>query len=387
MFKALKKYFSGLTKSSFFLALASFFADTATEMMYPILPIFITQVIMAPASIVGIIEGVAQGTQNIVQGFSGMISDRLQKRKPVAILGYSLASISKPFIGLSFAWPQVLAARFFDRLGTGIRSAPRDALIASSVEDRFRGKAFGIEGIGDNLGAVFGPLLAALLLYSFHFNLRLIFILTIIPGALAVVMMMLVTEKKPLEKTNERLNLNLGSYPAKYWRYLLVTGVFGLGNISSAFLILKAKNVGISTEIAIFIYALLNFVAALSSYPAGSLSDRFGRKIILLTSFLIAAITFLVLSSAQSLNLLILLFVAYGIFQGVFRTIGRAYATDFVPPALSASGVGWYSAVLGITSMTASIIVGQLWVRINPSTAFIYGASFSFLGSFLLFLV
>ena len=172
MLKSLiEKYFSGLTKNSVLLAFASLFSDISTEMLYPILPVYLTQYLKASGSIVGIIEGIAQATQNIIQGFSGWLSDKLQQRKPVALVGYFLSAVSKPFIGLANTWQMVLAARFSDRVGAGSRSAPRDALLAESVEPQHRGKAFGLEGIGDNLGAFVGPLITVLLFFSLHLSL------------------------------------------------------------------------------------------------------------------------------------------------------------------------------------------------------------------------
>src|SRR6266498_3349775 len=185
MFKGIiKKYFSGLTRNSVLLAFASLFSDISTEMLYPILPVYLTQYLKANGSIIGIIEGIAQATKNIIQGFSGWLSDKLQRRKPIALVGYFLSAVSKPFIGLANTWQVVLAARFSDRLGAGSRSAPRDALIAESVKSEHRGKAFGLEGIGDNLGAFLGPLIAVFLLASLQLDLRLIFYLAVIPGLL-----------------------------------------------------------------------------------------------------------------------------------------------------------------------------------------------------------
>src|SRR5262245_61047812 len=188
------RYFAGLSRNTFLLAFASLFADISTEMLYPVLPIFLTQTLKANGSIVGLIEGIAQATQNIVQGFSGWLSDKTKKRKLIALTGYLLAAISKPLIGISTAWQGVLAARFLDRAATGTRSAPRDALIASSVSAENRGKAFGLEGIGDNLGAFLGPILAIFLLGILMIDIRHIFYLAVIPAMLAFCMILLVRE-------------------------------------------------------------------------------------------------------------------------------------------------------------------------------------------------
>ena len=179
---AIQRHFSGLSRNTFLLAFASLFADTSTEMLYPVLPVFLTQTLKASGSVVGLVDGFALATQNIVQGFSGAFSDKLHRRKSVALVGYLLAAIAKPLMGLSTTWQGVFGARVLDRFGAGTRSAPRDALIASSVEEKDRGRAFGLEGVGDNAGAFLGPLLAALLLYSLHFGIREIFYLAVVPG-------------------------------------------------------------------------------------------------------------------------------------------------------------------------------------------------------------
>jgi sugar phosphate permease len=186
------RYFAGLSRNTFLLAFASLFADISTEMIYPILPIFLTQTLKASGSVVGLIEGITGATQNIIQGFSGALSDRLQRRKPVALAGYLLAALGKPLMGVAAAWQGVLAGRFLDRLGAGTRSAPRDALIAASVAEANRGRAFGLEGVGDNAGAFLGPLLAILLLLVWHLDIRLIFYLAVIPGLLAFLMVVFV---------------------------------------------------------------------------------------------------------------------------------------------------------------------------------------------------
>ena len=382
-----RKYFSGLTPNTFLLAATSFFADISTEMLYPILPIFLTQVLSAPASIVGIVEGIAEAAQNIVQGFSGYFADRIQNKKIVAMAGYGFAALSKPFIGFSQIWGQVLAGRTADRLGTGIRSAPRDALIASSADENNRGKAFGLEGIGDNLGAVFGPLITVFFLYSLHLNLRLIFYLAFIPGIFAFLIILLVKEKKVNQNPRQKVKFDFKHFPKKYWLYLFSIGIFGLGNSSNAFLILRAKNIGIPTESAILIYAAFNLIAALSSLPAGSFSDKIGRRNILIFALLIFALTYLGFGLSKNIFLIAFLFIFYGTYQGIFRAVGKATAADFMPVHLRASGIGLYSSVIGLTTMSASIIAGQLWVKINPSAVFIYGAVFSILSSFLLLIL
>lgn len=382
----LRKYFKGLTKNTFLLTFVSLFADISTEMLYPVLPIFLTQTLKSGGSVVGLIEGVATASQNIVQGFSGSLSDKLQKRKLVAFIGFSIAALSKPLIGFSTAWQGVLTARFFDRAGTGMRSAPRDALIASSVEEKNRGKAFGLEGFGDNLGAFVGPLITVALLFYFRANIRSIFYLAFIPGLLTVILVLFVKEKKVAESVKTKIDISLKHFPTNYWKYLTATFIFGIGNSSNAFLILQTRSIGIPLEATIIIYAFFNLVAALISYPSGSISDKFGRKKILLLSFFIFVLTYLGFAISRNFLIIGILFILYGIYSGIFRSVGKAYATDFVPPRLRASGIGWYSTTIGLTGLGASIIAGLLWDKVGHPAVFIFGAVFAAFGMLTLLL-
>jgi MFS family permease len=375
-----KNFFSGLTKNTFLLAFASLFSDISSEMLYPILPIFLTQTLKVSGSIIGLIEGVAGTTQNIIQGFSGSLSDKMQKRKGIAVFGYILSAISKPFMGLAMSWPLVFGARFLDRFGAGTRSAPRDALIAASADEKNRGKAFGLEGVGDNLGAFIGPLIAAALLFMWEFNIRSVFYLAFIPGVLSVIMILLVKEKKIDVKSKMKIDVGLKQFPARYRKYLLITALFGLGNSSNAFLILQTKDLGVSFENTILIYAVFNLLAAAISYPAGHLSDKYGRKNILLISFFIFLVTYCGFAFTRNLWFIGSLFCLYGLYQGIFRSVGKAMAADFVPSHLRASGIGWFSTTIGLSGLVASIVAGQLWDKVSHTSVFIYGALFSLIG-------
>lgn len=373
--------FAGLSGNTYLLALASLFADISTEMLYPVLPVFLTQTLGATGSIIGFIDGFAQATQNIVQGFSGALSDKLQKRKPVALVGYLLAAIAKPLMGLATVWQGLLGARLLDRFGAGTRSAPRDALIASSANEQDRGRAFGLEGMGDNAGAFLGPLLASLLLYSLQVHIRTIFYLAVVPGLLAFVMVLLVKERPLTVSAKAKIDVSLRRFPRPYWIYLLVTALFGLGNSTNAFLILRTQDLGASLETTILIYAAFNLVAALISYPVGSLSDQWGRKNILFASFAIFLLAYLGFALAQNILLVGTLFIFYGLHQGIFRSVGKAFASDFVPENLRASGIGWYNTLVGLLQLIASIVAGLLWDRIGYAAVFYYGAFFAAVGS------
>ena len=375
-----ERQFSGLSPNTFLLAFASFFADISTEMQYPVLPTFLTQTLRADGTIVGLIDGCAQALQNIVQGFTGTLSDRLRRRKPIALTGYLVAAIAKPLTGLASSWPEAFAARCLDRLGAGSRSAPRDALIASSTDEKSRGRAFGLEGVGDNAGAFLGPLVTVLLLYVLHVGIRSVFYLTVVPGLMAFLMVLLVREKPAAVAAKAKLDISLRAFPRGYWTYLLVTALFAVGNSSNAFLLLRTRDSGASLETTILVYAAFNLVAALISYPAGSLSDRFGRRNVLLVCFGIFLLAYLGFAITATFVVITAMFVLYGLYQGIFRAVGKAFASDFVPAPLRASGIGWYSTTVGLLQLVASVVAGILWDRIGHSAVFYYGAVFAVLG-------
>ena len=316
-----------------------------------------------------------------MQGFSGTLSDKSQNRKAIAFAGFVVAAIAKPLMGLSTMWQGVFGARLLDRFGTGVRSAPRDALVASSVEEKDRGKAFGLEGLGDNTGAFLGPLVAAFLLYAVQVGLRTVFYLAVIPGLVAALMILLVKERAVSVAAKSKVDAGPRQWPRDYWSYVAVIAVFGLGNSSSAFLILRMQDIGSSLPMTILVYASFNLVAAMISYPAGSLSDALGRRNVLFASFLIFATAYLGFAVSQDVPFATMLFVLYGLHQGIFRAVGKALASDLVPEHLRASGLGWYSATIGSLQLVANIAAGVLWDRIGHQAVFYYGAAFAIMGS------
>jgi MFS family permease len=375
-----REYFTGLSRNTFLLALSSLFADISTEMIVPILPIFLTQTLKVSASVVGLVEGIAGATQNVTQGLSGSLSDKLQKRKPIALVGYFLAAIGKPLMGFASIWQGVLGGRLLDRFGAGTRSAPRDALIASSVDEAHRGKAFGLEGVGDNAGAFLGPLLAVLLLIVWHLPVRLIFYLAVVPGLLAFLMVVFVHERPVKVTAKARFDSGVEKFPKAYWKYLLATALFGIGNSSNAFLILETKDIGASLTTTILIYAGFNLVAALISYPAGYLSDRLGRRNLLVLSIAIFFVTYLGFALTRAVAFIGVLFLFYGLYQGIIRSVGKALASDYVSDALRASAIGWYNATMGVCGLAASLLGGWLWDHEGHTAVFVFGAIFAALG-------
>jgi MFS family permease len=371
---------TGLSKNVFLLALASLFGDVSTEMLYPVLPVFLTQTLRAGGSVVGLVDGFAQATQNLVQGLSGTLSDKLRRRKGVALVGYLLAALGKPLMGLAGSWQQVFGARLLDRIGAGTRSAPRDALIASSVAERDRGRAFGLEGLGDNAGAFLGPLLALFLLTRLHVGLRPIFYWAIVPGLIAFVLVLFVTERPMAVAPESRIDVHVRRLPSAYWRYLLATAVFGIGNSSNAFIILRTQEEGASLKTTLLVYAGFNLVAALVSYPAGAWSDHWGRRNLLLASLAVFAIAYLGFAVGSGPAVLAPMFLFYGLHQGMFRAGGKALAADLVPEHQRATGIGWYSTVIGLLQLVAGVIGGVLWDRVGHATVFYFGTTFALLG-------
>ena len=387
MAKPKERLFEGLTRDTGLLALASLFSDISTEMLYPVLPVFLTQTLGAGGAIVGLVEGVAQAAQNITPGFSGALSDRLARRKPIALVGYALSALSKPLIGVSSSWAGVLGARFSDRIGAGLRGAPRDALVAASAHEDHRGKAFGLEGAGDNAGAFLGPLLAVALISWFAVDLRWIFYLAVIPGLLAFLMVLLVRERPSDVSAKAKIDVLPTRLPPGYRRYLVATALFGLGNSSNAFLILETRALGASLTTTILIYAAYNLAAAVVSYPAGWLSDRVGRRNLLLGGQLLFVVAYLGFGLSHDLALIGAMFGLYGVFQGVFRAVGKAIAADFAPAQLRASAIGWYLATVGVAGLIASLVAGLVWDRIDHAVVFLVGAGFAAAGALALVLM
>jgi MFS family permease len=368
------RFTSGLSRDTYLLSLTSLLADSSTEMLYPVLPFFITHVLGASAGTLGGIEGVANATQYLSQGPSGWLSDRLTSRRRLAAAGYLVAALAKPVIGSSGSWPQALAGRFADRLGSGTRSAPRDAMIAASAGGDARGRAFGLEGFGDNLGAFVGPLLCLLFIFTLRFPIRSVFYLALVPGLAAFFLVLLVRDPRPDQERDHAGRGGIRELPSGYWKYLLATGLFGLGNSTNALLILRAQNIGLSLETTILIYAGFNLCASLASFPSGYLSDHLGRKRMLLAGLAIFVVTYAGFALGGNLVVVGVLFVLYGAFQGTYRAVGKALASDLSPGRLRGTGLGLYSATVGLTALVASVTGGQLWDRLGPPSTFWYGA-------------
>jgi MFS family permease len=355
-------------------------------MIYPILPTFLTRTLGAPATVVGLSEGIAVGTASVVSGFSGWISDRVRRRKSVAFVGYALTAVSRPLISFAIAWPVVLAARFGDRFGKGIRTAPRDALLAESATETARGRAFGFERAMDSAGAVFGPLLGLALVVWVGLEARKIFLISAIPASIAAVMILAVRERRSdIVAGSSNIRLSLAGTTREYRRLLVITAVFGLANSANAFLILRAEQLGLTVGLTIVAYALYNAVASMASVPAGSASDRFGRRNLLVIGYAIYAASYVGFAVANASWLVWPLFAFYGLFPALTDGVSKALAVDTAGKAGRATAIGVYSAVVGVTQIAASYIGGMLWDKVDSTATFFLGAVLAGLAAVLSF--
>ena len=361
------------------LGLVSLFADISSEMLYPITPIFLTTVLGASMTSIGLIEGVAEVIASTLKFYSGLWSDRVAKRKPFIALGYFISAIAKPFIGGATSWTHVLMARGFDRTGKGLRGAPRDALLAETVSEKIRGQAFGWHRAMDTMGAAIGPLLAVVYLTYAGENLRSIYNLALIPGLIAVGIVLSVKEQKTVQTVSAvKIRLSWAAwrqFSKNFKIYLASWGIFSLVNSSDVFLLLKARESGLALNSVIFMYCFYNLVYAGMSPYFGKLSDRIPRKKVLILGLLIFCGVYSGFSLAEAQWHYWLLFGIYGLYMAATEGVGKALAVDLVAPMLKASGLGALAFVTGIAGVFASVIGGVLWDNFGSYWTFIYGVA------------
>lgn len=381
-----KNPFAGLGRNVAILGLVSFFTDASSDMIYPLLPLFVTLTLGASTEMLGLIEGVAESTASLVKLFSGWLSDKLQKRKSLAVAGYALASLSRPLMAMALASWHVLFIRFIDRVGKGIRTSPRDALIADSTKVEFRGKAFGFHRAMDHVGAIVGPLLAMGVLFLAPHNYRLVFWLATIPAAVSVIILILGAEEISPEHNRSQAPLrHFRGIDRNFRLYLGIVFLFALGNSSDAFLLLRAKDLGVSAVSIPIIWVVLHVVKALISMPGGALSDRIGRKKVIILGWIIYALVYAAFALSSSAWQAWGLFALYGVYFGLTEGVEKAFVADLVKPEMRGLAYGVFNFAIGIGALPASIIMGVLWHRVNPGIAFFFGASLALLASLLLF--
>lgn len=368
-----------LPRNVILLGVVSFFADVSSEMAYPFIPIFLTGVLGAPVGVIGIIEGVAESTASLMKLASGWWSDRVQRRLPLVITGYGLAAVGKLLLALASIWPMVFVARFVDRFGKGLRGSPRDALIGDSAPPELRGRAFGLHRSMDTAGAVLGPLLALAMAGALNDDLRTVFLLAAVPGFLGVLALFLVREPRRIERSaaptapSEVLPV-VGPMPRPLLLFIAASFVFALGNSSDVFLLLRARDLGMSTTLVVLAYVVYNFVYMLGAYPIGILSDRIGRRGVFVAGLAAFAATYLGFALTTGATMVWPLFALYGLYMAATDGIGKALITDIAPTERRASAIGLHGMITGLGTLVASVLAGQLWDHVGPAAPFLLGA-------------
>lgn len=384
------RWLIGIHGNVLLLGIVSFFNDAASEMIYPLLPVFLSTVLGAGPAAIGMIEGVAESTASFLKLASGFISDRVHHRKGWVIGGYALSNTARPLIGLTTIWTGVLALRFVDRIGKGVRTSPRDALIAESTPLEYRGKAFGFHRAADHAGAVVGPLLAALFLAGFSLNLKTVFIFSIVPGLFSMVALSAGVRETSIEARPsgryEPLKIRQAwrEMPQTLRRFALILFLFTLGNSTDAFLLLKAQRLGVSVALIPILWTVLHIVKMGSSLPGGVASDRWGRRGVIVTGWIVYTLTYAGFAIADSAWQAWALFMIYGLYFGLTESVEKALIADLAPPHLRGSAFGLYNLMIGIGALPASLLFGSVWQAFGDATAFGMGASFALAAGLLL---
>ncbi|HJV06679.1 MFS transporter [Paludibacterium denitrificans] len=367
------------------IGLISLLNDSASEMLYPVIPLYLSSVLLAGPKAMGLIEGIAEATASLLKLFSGVVVDRTRRSKPWIVLGYGVAGLGRPLMALVASWPWLLLLRFTDRLGKGVRTSPRDAMLAESVEPAQRGLAFGVHRAMDNAGAVIGPLLAAALLGA-HVPLRDIFLWAALPAALCLLLTLLLKEPAaPAVSAREPLNWQLTDLPLAFRRYLVVVGMFALGNSSNMFLLLRARELGVSAAHVPLLWAGVSAVAMLLSAPLSGLSDKVGRIRLLLLGYSAYGLVYLLMGNLVSANMeLYVLFACYGIFLAATEGVEKALVADLAPTPRRGTAFGWFNLVAGVALLPASLLFGWLYQSFSPLLAFGFSGGCALMAGLLL---
>lgn len=379
-----------LNRNIVVLGIVSFLNDAASEMIYPLLPIFLMGVLGAGPAALGVIEGLAESAVSFLKLYSGYISDRIRRRKGWITAGYAISNIIRPLIAFAGSWLHVLVLRLTDRVGKGIRTSPRDALIVDSISPEVRGAAYGFHRALDHAGAIIGPLLASGLLLIFNDDIKTVFLLSFIPGLLAIVVLVAGVVERPVQRIGEErfhapaLRTALSCMPSNFKRYLLVLFIFTLGNSSDAFLLLQAQRVGVPIALLPIIWVVLHVVKMLFSFPGGVISDRIGRKKVIITGWAVYVLVYAGFAVAEEAWHAWVLFGIYGIYFGLSEGVEKALVADLAPVHLRGSAFGLYHLIVGIGALPASILFGVVWEGLGAAAAFGMGACLAAVAGILL---
>jgi len=378
-----KKKIFGIEKNAFFTGLTSFFTDTSTKMVYSVMPLFLLS-IGASKTTISLIEGIAESTASLLKAISGYWSDKIGKNKPFMIIGYGITAIITPLYALARIPIQILFFRFFERIGKGLRAAPRDSLISGSIKKNEAGKTFGFQKAMDNSGAIVGPLIAFLMLSIFPLNYSYIFLLATIPAILGVLTIIIFIKEAKAEKKETTNKISLKLLPKKFYFFLIIIFVFTLGNSADALLLVKTSETGIDKSYIPFVYMIFNTVSVLLAIPIGKLSDRIGREKLIILGFIVYAIVYYFFGRFNSINVFIFLFMLYGFYSALTDGSQKAMISDIVSKDLKGTGFGIYHAVLGITLLPASLIAGLLYDKVNSNAPFYFGSIMALIATILM---
>lgn len=373
----------GLEKNVFFTGLTSFFTDTSIKMIYSVMPMFLLS-IGASKTAISLIEGIAESTASLLKAFSGYWSDKIGKNKPFMIIGYGITALVTPLYAFVRFPIHVLFLRFAERVGKGIRTAPRDSLISASIKKGEAGKNFGFHKAMDNSGAIFGPLIAFLLLYFFPLNYINIFVLATIPAVFGVITIVVFIKDVKKEQRQNSEKLTFRHLPRKFYFFLLIVFVFTLGNSADALLLVKTAETGIEKSYIPFVYMLFNTVSVILAIPMGKLSDKIGREKLIILGFLIYALVYYFFGKFNNINVFFFLFILYGFYSALTDGNQKAMISDLVSADLKGTGFGLYHAVLGITLLPASLIAGILYDKVNANAPFYFGAAMALLATLMM---
>jgi len=375
----------GLERNVFYSGLTSFFTDTSIKMIYSVMPLFLLSIGATKTSI-ALIEGIAESTASLFKAFSGYWSDKIGRNKPLMLIGYGITALVTPAYSLASSSVHVLLLRFTERMGKGLRAAPRDSLISGSVDKSKAGRSFGFHKAMDNSGAIVGPLMAFLLLAIFPLNYSFIFLVATIPAILGVITIAVFIKEAKASKSVGDNRFNINQLSRKFYFFLLIIFVFTLGNSADALLLVKTAETGIAKASIPFVYMVFNSVSVLLAIPLGKMSDKFGRERMMILGFCVYALVYYLFGRFNSIGIFMFLFVLYGVYSALTDSSQKAMISDIVRSDLKGTGYGLYHAVMGITLLPASIIAGVLYDKVNSSAPFYFGAAMALIAALMMVL-
>lgn len=374
----------GLEWNIFFIGITSFLTDTTTKMIYAVMPLFLLS-IGASKTELSLIEGIAESTASIIKALSGFWSDKIGKNKPFMVVGYAFTAVISPLFSIVTSPLQVLVLRFTERIGKGIRTAPRDSLIAGTSPEGKRGKGFGFHKAMDNSGAIVGPLLAFAVLSVFPGDYRKVFLFSVVPGIAGVLAIIFFVKEAKRDKAELAERISFKDFSAKYYLFLGIAFIFTLGNSTDALLLVKANDIGIEAVFVPLVYLLFNSVSVIFAVPMGMLSDKFGRERLIVFGYLLYSLIYLGFGNATDKGIVIMLFALYGLYSAATDGVQKALVSDLIDKDKRGTGLGIYNSLIGITLLPASLIAGVLYDQVDNRAPFYFGSAMALAAAILMF--